>query len=99
MSDDDRLVVTLTLTELRALVRAEVRDAIADRSPAPPPLLDRAGLARALGKSLPSIDRLRKAGLPCVKVGDVDRFELDRVLEWLRGRGERGRLALVRGVP
>lgn len=54
-----------------------------------PKLLDRAGLARAVGKSVASVDRLVREGLPFLAVGDVRRFELDAVLAWLRARGAR----------
>ena len=94
MIDDARLVATLTVGELRELVRAEMRDAIADRPPTST-LLDRAALARALDLSLPSIDRLRKRGLPHVRLGDVDRFEFERVLDWLRGGGGGGQAIVM----
>jgi hypothetical protein len=78
--------------DLRAIVRDEVREALtealADRasSKPAPTLLDRAGLANALGCSLPHVDKLRRQGMPCIRLGDVPRFELARCLEWLRGR-------------
>lgn len=74
-------------------VAALVADAVADAfernlRQASPQLLDRAGLARALGVSTSTVDRLARAGLPCLLVCEAKRFELALVLEWLRNRGE-----------
>lgn len=49
-------------------------------------LLDRQGLARELGIGVDTVDRLRREGCPSLRVGDVPRFELATVLEWLRSR-------------
>lgn len=75
----------------RELARA-VADEIEARSlgaqPEPGPiLLDRRGIAEALGVCVDVVDRLRREGCPELTVGDVPRFELDRVLAWLRARG------------
>lgn len=51
-----------------------------------PTLLDRVAIAEQLDISLPTLDRLRKEGCPFVMIGDAPRFEVDRVLEWLRSR-------------
>jgi hypothetical protein len=51
-----------------------------------PALLDRRGLAEALNCCVDVVDRLRGEGMPDLRVGDVPRFELERVLEWLRRR-------------
>ena len=73
---------------LVALVKTAVSEALAEhREDRAPAVLDRNGLARALGCSPSQVDRLRRVGLPCVRVGDVPRFELARCLEWLRQRG------------
>lgn len=73
-------------------VEAAVARAIApllERLEAPAPaLLDRRGLAAALGVSLSSVARLLREGLPRIMVGDSPRFELGAVLDWLRGRSE-----------
>jgi hypothetical protein len=50
-------------------------------------LLDRRGLAEALNVSLPTLDRLRRDGCPELLLGDAPRFEIERVLEWLRAKG------------
>jgi hypothetical protein len=75
------------LAEQIAELRAEVARlaAAAERAPA---LLDRKGLARALGVSPATIDRMRADGMPELRVCDAPRFELARALEWLRERNE-----------
>lgn len=84
---DDRLAVTLTLGELRELVRTAALQAVAEAVNAPQPaLLDRSGIARALGVGTSSVDRFRREGMPCVHVGDSPRFEIEPCLAWLRGR-------------
>jgi hypothetical protein len=56
----------------------------------PPPLLDRAGLAAALGVSIPHVDKLkRRPGFPVVHVGDCPRFDLGDVRRFLRESGSR----------
>lgn len=84
MISGDRIVATLTV--------AELREVLADCAPvsAPataPALLDRAGLAKSLGTSLATVDRLRaEPGFPQLKLGDSPRFETERVVAWLRAR-------------
>lgn len=84
-------VVVLSPEQLRALVRDAVADLLEqhDGASAGPALLDRAGLARALGVSPPTVDRMRAEGAPELRVGDSPRFELAAVLGWLRERGTR----------
>ena len=82
--DDERLAVTLTVGELRRLVTDAALDAVADRAPTGPALLDRVGLARALDISPATVDRLRRQGCPMIRIGDSPRFELTACLEWLR---------------
>ena len=65
----------------------------------PPALLDRAMLARALRVSKPTIDRLRRDGCPTLWVGGSPRFELDRVLEFLRQNESNGRQRRPRRTP
>lgn len=83
------MLVTLTAADLRALVVDAVADVLAELAPGDAPaLLDRRGLARALGCSPDQVDRLRREGCPELRLGDVPRFELPAVLAWLRSRGE-----------
>jgi hypothetical protein len=51
-----------------------------------PALLDRNGLAKALGVSVATIERLVKSGLPFVKLVDSKRYILADAMEWLRSR-------------
>jgi hypothetical protein len=85
---DSRPSGALTVGELKALII----DCLADVQAAPvaapavgPALLDRAGLAAALGISLASADRARARGLPTVFVGGSPRFSWPAVREWLSG--------------
>lgn len=78
-------VIVTTPQALAALVRNAVSEAMNDvRQDAVPLLLDRTSAARALGIGTSSIDRFRKAGMPCVWVGDAPRFIVDECLAWLR---------------
>lgn len=65
-----------------------IADRLAERlgpaKPAPSPLLDRSGIAQALGVSLSSIDRMVKDGCPCLRILDARRFEFEAVKAWLR---------------
>jgi hypothetical protein len=84
---DERLAVTLTLGELRELVRDAAIEAVAESGGAPQPaLLDRSGLAQALGVGTSTVDRFRREGCPVLWVGDSPRFELEPCMAWLRGR-------------
>jgi hypothetical protein len=78
-------VVVTTPEALAALVRDAVSEALNEaRQNLGPLLLDRTNAARALGVGTTSIDRFRKAGMPCVWVGDAPRFIVDECLAWLR---------------
>jgi hypothetical protein len=71
-------------------VRAAVIEALDEARPAEPApvLVDREGLAHALGCSLPTVDRLRKLdGFPEVKLGDVPRFAVGDVVAFLKSQG------------
>ncbi|HTV24301.1 MAG TPA: hypothetical protein VMG12_36665 [Polyangiaceae bacterium] len=68
-------VVVLTADQLRQIVRDAIVEAFeAQKEDPPAQLLDRSGIARVLGLSTASIDKLRKRGLPSIRVGDVPRF-------------------------
>lgn len=79
-------VIVVTREELAELIRGAVGDALADQreDAAPTLLLDRAGIARALGVATSTVDRLRREGLPSVMIGDSPRFIAQSCLEWLR---------------
>jgi len=59
-----------------------VLDDLARPEPAPA-LLTRAQLAKQLGTSIASVDRLVRRGAPYVRLGDHRRFRLAAVLAWL----------------
>jgi hypothetical protein len=86
---DSAPAFSLTVSELRALMADAVTMAVgaavlaADR----PVLLDREAIALALDCSGSTIDKLRRGGMPHIRLGDSPRFELDRCLEWLRKAG------------
>ncbi|MBK8998073.1 MAG: hypothetical protein IPM35_20305 [Myxococcales bacterium] len=87
MSDPITGLVVLRADELAGIIRAAVAGALADAQPATgPTLLDREGCARMLGVSLGTLDRLRREGMPELRVGDAPRYEADAVLAWLRER-------------
>lgn len=91
-------VVVTSPEQLRELITLAVAEALEAHQPVDAPkLLDRARLALALGVSLPTLDALRREpSFPELRVGDAPRFELDRVLTWLRARQTPG-LRLVGG--
>ncbi len=92
-------LVVIEPADLAELVRDAVVEAIAElprASSAPSLLLDRKGLAEALSVSPAAVDRLRaEPSFPELRIGDAPRFELDRVLEWLRSRSEVPALRIV----
>lgn len=78
-------VIVTTPEALAVLVRGAVSEALNEvRLDSAPLLLDRTAAARALGVGTSSVDRLRKAGMPCVWIGDAPRFLVDECLAWLR---------------
>lgn len=80
-------IVVLGADAVAALVVDAVTDALERAAPgAGPQLLDRNSLARSLGVSTSTVDRLVRTGLPCLLVCEARRFELAAVLEWLRAR-------------
>lgn len=76
-------IAVLTASQLRTIVREAVEEALEEHDGQPPALLDRKRLALALGVSMPTLDRLRRKGLPTTWVVDAPRFELRAVLDWL----------------
>jgi hypothetical protein len=79
---------TLTADQLAAVVRGAVAEALASREPAPATmLLDRNGIAEALDCSPSLVDKMRRRGMPHVRLGDSPRFELAAVLDWVRKDG------------
>jgi hypothetical protein len=86
---NDGPVVTMTRGELEALVSGAVQKALSSGA-CGPLLVDKQDLARQLRCSAAHIDHLRKRGLPTVMVGQVVRFEPQKVLAWLEARSAEG---------
>lgn len=84
-NDNDGPVFTMTRGELEALVNRAVGVALSLRSGLAV-LVDKQDLARQIGVSASQIDRLRKLGLPSLKVGESVRFEPAKVMAWLAER-------------
>lgn len=85
--NDTTPAFTVTRGELRDLVRAAVAEAALGGTAPTPALLDREGLAFELGCSSGFVDKLRRSGMPCLRLGDSPRFELGACLSWLRKDG------------
>ncbi|MFT3769645.1 MAG: tyrosine-type recombinase/integrase [Minicystis sp.] len=56
---------------------------------APAVLVDKREVARTLGVSVATVDRLDREGQPFIRVGDVKRYDLAAVLAWHRDRLDR----------
>ncbi|MGA7123793.1 MAG: helix-turn-helix domain-containing protein [Polyangiaceae bacterium] len=95
------VVVTLSIDELRALVRDVVREALTQQAPAASaaPLVDRHELARLLGVSAATIARMTAEGMPHVFAGAAPRYAADEVRTWLAERGRKGTKAASRSAP
>jgi hypothetical protein len=95
-------LVLVEPAELAELVRDAVVEALSAQPKAastPPALLDRKRLAEALDLSVAALDRVRaEPSFPELRIGDAPRFELDRVLEWLRAQSDGPALRVVGGA-
>lgn len=91
MSGSGARVVVIELGELKELIHDAVVVALqeAGQVDCVPSLVDREGLAKALGCSVGTVDRLRDDGMPTLAVGDSPRFQLSVVLTWLAARPRR----------
>jgi hypothetical protein len=77
--------VVTTAEQLTALIHEAVQDALGEREGSQEPLLlERNGIARALGVGISTVDRLRKAGMPSICIGDSPRFLIQECLAWLQ---------------
>ena len=85
--------ITTTTSELRTLIAEAVKDAVRV-----PPLLTKAQVADYLGKSVPTIDRYMREGLPYRKIDgghpefykpDIDRW-LNERFQTVRGKADNG---------
>jgi excisionase family DNA binding protein len=88
------LVLSLSVDELRALVREVVREAVSKPGLAEPsPLVDRHELARLLGVSAATVTRMTAEGMPHVFAGASPRCAAEEVRAWLAQRGRKGTIA------
>lgn len=80
--------LAVVFAALRPLIVDAAREAVAELGPTTrPALLSREKLALELDVCPKTIGRLEREGLPYVPVGTgAKRYELERVLEWLRDR-------------
>lgn len=79
-------VIVTTAEQMALIVREAVAEALEALGPAVGnrKLLNRVELARALTCSPTQVDKLRRAGLPHLRVGDSPRFDIDECIQWLR---------------
>jgi len=84
--NDTAPAFTVTRGELAGLVRQAVESALGERR-AQPVLLDREALALCLGCSSSMVDKMRRQGMPHLRLGESPRFELEACLSWLRKDG------------
>ena len=92
------VIVSLSVDELRALVRDAVREILDERVPEKhaSPLVDRHELARLLGVSAATVSRMTAEGMPHVFAGASPRYSTDDVRIWLSERGRKGTKTPVR---
>jgi hypothetical protein len=96
---DDRLVVTLTVGDLRDMMKEAAREATREAMSALPiAKLTKAQLAVALGRSTSTIDRYVADGMPCDDAGTRRMFDLQACRAWLRSRPEMRKNVLSEGV-
>lgn len=83
-------VIVTTPDQLRHVIRTELEAALEESGVrgSGPALLNREQIADALGCSTFTIDKLKRQGLPCFRVGDSPRFELAKCLEWFEQHKE-----------
>jgi len=89
--DDSSLVVTVTVGQLKALVRGEVQAAIGqnnghgsqDPSPALLTVDELAASLKVKKSRIYDLTRNKKDPIPHIRIGRYLRFELSKVLTWL----------------
>lgn len=86
MNAAEQMLFSLTIEQMRELIREEIRAAQPPRK-AERELLMLNDVAELLGLSRKTISRLVKTeGLPCIPYGRVNRFDRDAVLAWSDSR-------------
>ena len=83
------LAVTLTVDELRALVRDAVRAELGDRAEPESEFMTRDQVAELLHVDVRSVTNyVKKRGLPAMKLGGNEwRFRRSEVLKWIEEKG------------
>ena len=92
--DDSSLVVTVTVGQLKALVRGEVQAAIGqnnghgsqDPSPALLTVDELAALLKVKKSHIYDLTRNKKDPIPHIRIGRYPRFEFFKVLPWFEQR-------------
>lgn len=87
-AEDLRLFMGALARMLAPEIAAELRRMTANDEPRDT-LLTRAECARALGVSIPTIDRAIRDGCPKVTIGRAVRFDLAAVRAWMEKSGKR----------
>jgi hypothetical protein len=85
-------MVTLTISQLRELIRAEIDESLFDhaRDQRPEPeLIDGREVARRCNVSRQTVFRWRVAGCPAIRTGDTYRYRFADVVHWLEAGGAR----------
>ena len=77
-------LIDLTVSDLQQLIATEVERVAGDRPPVK--FLDTSGVCQMLGISPPTLRKLIEEGLPCVRIGELKRFDPDAVRAWLNAR-------------
>lgn len=79
-------VAVVTAEQLQTIVTNAVAAALASGAGVQPnsKLLGRDELARALACSPSTVGKLRRDGMPFIRVGDSPRYDLDECLTWIR---------------
>jgi hypothetical protein len=81
---EDPFAFTLTKAQLAEMIENAVATAMrAAANDVTPELLDRNGIAKVIGCSAAQIDKLRKCGMPCERVGQTPRFRAKDCLAWI----------------
>jgi len=79
-------LILVTATELRAIVREAVQDALGTATEAPPRYAEASDIAKHFGVSRATVSAWKQDGCPHILRGKVLRFELAAVEAWFRGR-------------
>lgn len=91
MSNDGAMIVTLTVDQLRDLIRSEVKAALREKAPATPlpPVLTSEQAAVYLQMPVGVLrKRTQRGEVPSFKIGAVLRYRRDELDEWIANGGK-----------